>query len=471
MSRYFLFFINVFFSIISFSQNLVPNPGFEKMKLCPSWSNMNYQSDHLERFCEGWENVGMIRSLSSGGGGQYYHSCAITNGPPYGSGVPRSYNGFQEAHSGNAYVGLASSGGITECLSHYYGIKLIKKLQIGIKYTLSFYVNLADSSRTSTNNLGILLSTQKLIIPDEIQFGNFSLPNKSHLKCEDVILDKKNWIKIEGFLVADSSYEFLTLGNFYDFQKTKISPASQLLYQNFFVDDVTVEETNKRIETEDKVICRGYSSKLLAMGADDAFYWSSNKRDTLSEMNEFIFSPTQSSFVYLVSSNNIDSIFIQVVDPPIKVVPNNFELCEQSFAEINATQNNAIGYFLNSKETQPIFVLNYPGKYLLETIAGNCKRTDTINLSACESRLFVPNAFTPNNDGLNDEFLAIGIQVYNFNMQIYNRWGLLVFTSNDVKEGWKGIDAPANTYFYQISYYDATGTKSFYKKGVFELLR
>jgi gliding motility-associated-like protein len=52
--------------------------------------------------------------------------------------------------------------------------------------------------------------------------------------------------------------------------------------------------------------------------------------------------------------------------------------------------------------------------------------------------IFVPNAFTPNGDGLNDSFFAKGVGILKFNMQIYDRWGHLLFETNDIDSAWDG---------------------------------
>ena len=52
--------------------------------------------------------------------------------------------------------------------------------------------------------------------------------------------------------------------------------------------------------------------------------------------------------------------------------------------------------------------------------------------------LYVPNAFTPNNDGVNDVFKAEGVNIRGYQMHIYNRWGQLIFTSDDPEEPWLG---------------------------------
>jgi len=65
--------------------------------------------------------------------------------------------------------------------------------------------------------------------------------------------------------------------------------------------------------------------------------------------------------------------------------------------------------------------------------------------------IYVPNSFTPNGDGLNDEFIVKGTHILDFKMQVYNRWGELVFETDDYKNGWdgkfKGSNCPVGVYF------------------------
>jgi gliding motility-associated-like protein len=52
--------------------------------------------------------------------------------------------------------------------------------------------------------------------------------------------------------------------------------------------------------------------------------------------------------------------------------------------------------------------------------------------------MYVPNAFSPNNDGVNDMFFAKGDGFKDFKMTIFDRWGTQVFTTNDIAKGWDG---------------------------------
>jgi gliding motility-associated-like protein len=76
-----------------------------------------------------------------------------------------------------------------------------------------------------------------------------------------------------------------------------------------------------------------------------------------------------------------------------------------------------------------------------------------------EIRFFMPNAFTPNNDGLNDEFKGSGF-LYgfrSFNLTVWNRWGELIFSTTNPEDGWNGKKnnigeyAPDGIYLYEVN--------------------
>ncbi len=78
---------------------------------------------------------------------------------------------------------------------------------------------------------------------------------------------------------------------------------------------------------------------------------------------------------------------------------------------------------------------------------------------------FLPNAFTPNFDDLNDEFVGVGIfdGMRNFQMQIFNRWGEQIFETTDPNIGWNGKKnnsgelSPSGVYVYQASFFNPRG--------------
>ncbi|WP_299454515.1 T9SS type B sorting domain-containing protein [uncultured Microscilla sp.] len=89
-------------------------------------------------------------------------------------------------------------------------------------------------------------------------------------------------------------------------------------------------------------------------------------------------------------------------------------------------------------------------------------------------KIFVPNAFTPNGDGLNDTFEPKAIFVKSFNMTVYNRLGKVVYRSQDITQGWdgnfNGKEATSDVYIYTIEMTDLLGN-DFKTKGTFTLIR
>jgi gliding motility-associated-like protein len=87
-----------------------------------------------------------------------------------------------------------------------------------------------------------------------------------------------------------------------------------------------------------------------------------------------------------------------------------------------------------------------------------CEVIDTVNVYV-GGIIFLPNAFTPDNDGKNDVYFAKGYNIENFEMNIFDRWGNLVFKSNDIMQGWDGTingqPAPMGVYQVTVFYTDA----------------
>jgi gliding motility-associated-like protein len=85
-------------------------------------------------------------------------------------------------------------------------------------------------------------------------------------------------------------------------------------------------------------------------------------------------------------------------------------------------------------------------------------------------------AFSPNDDGNNDTFAAKGRFIVTYNLEIYDRWGNVIFESNDIDTGWNGTGtdgvtpAPPGNYGFKIFGLDPAGQK-FEKVGSITLVR
>lgn len=105
-----------------------------------------------------------------------------------------------------------------------------------------------------------------------------------------------------------------------------------------------------------------------------------------------------------------------------------------------------------------------------------CRDTASVvlNIAVNETDVFIPNAFTPNNDGKNDIFKVYGTSISEIDMKIYNQWGNFVFETKDNTLGWNGTQngkhQPVGVYMYIIKI-RLNNEDSFIKKGSVTLIR
>ncbi|MES2559428.1 MAG: gliding motility-associated C-terminal domain-containing protein [Bacteroidota bacterium] len=116
-------------------------------------------------------------------------------------------------------------------------------------------------------------------------------------------------------------------------------------------------------------------------------------------------------------------------------------------------------YQWSDLSTEPTLNANRDGMYWVEVTNTCGSASDTINVLTieCVCSIFVPNAFTPNTDWVNDIFAPrLNCPTLDYIFQIYDRWGQLIFKSNDPAQGWDGklerqITGPEN-FFWIVSY-------------------
>lgn len=107
----------------------------------------------------------------------------------------------------------------------------------------------------------------------------------------------------------------------------------------------------------------------------------------------------------------------------------------------------------------------------------NCSVRDSVivTVKQCGERLFVPTAFTPNNDGLNDRFSAyVDGALGSYRLNVFNRWGEVVFSTTDQRRSWDGYwknkQQPAGVYIWQCEY-QFNGSVKKIEKGTVALIR
>ncbi|MFH2143484.1 MAG: T9SS type A sorting domain-containing protein [Bacteroidota bacterium] len=224
-------------SLITYAQNLVPNPSFEEYSVCPD------NGSQLERAVD-W----FVYYISP----DYYNRCANFSS---GFSIPENWTGHQCANIGNGYIGIYTY------ISHPNTLfreiifsELNDTLTIGTKYFISFRAVLSDLSICSNNNIGILFTTSN----DSTQY---LLNNFSHINSVSIISDKNNWVTISDSFIADSAYKYIFIGNFFDNLSTDTILYSGLYcYSYYYIDDVCV--------SEDSLTCIDISSEIIDFNTD-----------------------------------------------------------------------------------------------------------------------------------------------------------------------------------------------------------
>jgi gliding motility-associated-like protein len=144
---------------------------------------------------------------------------------------------------------------------------------------------------------------------------------------------------------------------------------------------------------------------------------------------------------------------------------------------LNAGQGFA-NYLWNNGKTTPVNLITAPGVYSVTGYFSNgCRSLDTIRINdkLCLNDIYMPSAFTPNNDGLNDIFKPVCSKTLKkFRLKIYNRWGTEIFVTTDITKGWNGYyngSLQGDGIFIWICVYQFENEKETIRKGTVFLIK
>lgn len=145
-------------------------------------------------------------------------------------------------------------------------------------------------------------------------------------------------------------------------------------------------------------------------------------------------------------------------------------ICVESAETITLTAdptNVAQGFSWNTGATTNQITVNAPGTYIAQIqFSAGCVVIDSIVVEdVCQAKFFVPTAFSPNNDNVNDNLQIFGKGFFNLDFRVFNRWGELIYFSKSQENTWDGtahgFDVPNGTYVWRATYEDvkSPGTK------------
>jgi gliding motility-associated-like protein len=145
----------------------------------------------------------------------------------------------------------------------------------------------------------------------------------------------------------------------------------------------------------------------------------------------------------------------------------NFTFDSVAYDQIQFNSSNSVdaagtrwwfGDDSTSLEANPLHTYTDTGSYVVRLAVSNgggC--SDTIEKTIIIKPVFkfyVPNAFSPDGDGINEKWFPATTGLTNYTVQVFNRWGQRVFMSSDINEGWdgtnKGKECPSGVYSYTL---------------------
>lgn len=210
------------------TQNLVPNFSFESLEDAPNMWMLN--DTHFHAFMKDWNSPteGSPDIFHNRIKDKFRHTRPNVDMFPY---RPRS--GFVMT----GIKGYGCKSGTMHC-KEYLQVELLKPMEPGKRYSVSFWVNpIATSVRI--NNWGAAFSTGPKRALTALNLGGI-VPS---IYCDTIVYGRKpsDWSRISGAFVADSAYTHLLIGNFFSDEETRAMPVPNgLRYAYYLVDDVTV---------------------------------------------------------------------------------------------------------------------------------------------------------------------------------------------------------------------------------------
>jgi gliding motility-associated-like protein len=204
----------------------------------------------------------------------------------------------------------------------------------------------------------------------------------------------------------------------------------------------------------DSILCYG-QTKTIGIPPEPGLFYLWNTNDTLPRLT------IQQTGKYTLTVSNqycSDSATINITAKGLIRInlPTDTVFCFDDLKTLLLDVGDEFTNYLwkpTGERTSSIYA-TMPQKYIVQVKdSSNCDGGgSTLVSETCPEFVFVPNAFTPNGDGLNDVFLPQTRNLSYYQLSIVNRWGEIVFTTKNPQQGWDGKDAQADVYVVLINY-------------------
>jgi gliding motility-associated-like protein len=436
-------------------QNLISNGSFESHFTCPN-------STGQVSLAAPWSNL-----AGHEGSADYFHQCATISELS----VPQNKWGFEEAATGNAYVGLSLIYSNLNDFREYIATPLNAPMAAGVSHSVSFKYALADSSSWTTRNLGLYFSKTS-----NIPTNGWNPVNASpQFKLPDEPTNKTGWTEVTFEYTASGGEVFLVIGNFSNDLNTPTTTLGNFEFSGCYIylDDFEIVPCTYLNLGPDTAICAGATLTLFANDPNATYQWQDN-----STGNTFLVDQPGTYWVEVISvcATIRDSITIALHTPPVVDLGTDTLFCQGTSLRLDVAQEN-VTYHWQDNSAASGYTIRETGRYWV-MVEGPCDVVgDTVDVVVkdCNCDVFVPNVFTPNADGVNDTVIPrINCPLVNYTFVVFNRWGTAVFETDSPEIEWDGfIDQTAlatGVYPYYMKFKSTEGFEGV-RSGSITLLR
>ncbi len=327
----------------------------------------------------------------------------------------------------------------------------INAISVSPIVTTTYYLQITDQCQNDTTDSIVVIISKPIydIFDDTICIGD-----TAKIYVTDSMNNVYHWQ-----YNSTSSYfiePVLSFDKYFSFTATDTLGCS--VYDSAFVKVNSLPLVNISNDTS---ICNGQKATLRVYG-NYSFLWSNGVNQSVN-----IVSPNvDTSYNVIITDSNLCKnqaiVNVNVVQVPVaEIISPHDSICLGNTVTLSAVGGNE--YLWNNGYSYPdINVTPMSSTIYTVTVSNTLFNTKCSDIASFEldvhkcNFFYFPNAFTPNGDGLNDDFGVVGefgaIDYYEF--YIYNRWGKLVFASKDPFQKWNGkfngIDSPIGVYSYYV---------------------
>ena len=464
--KWLLVWLVTFLPGMAAGQNLIPNGSFESYRNCPHLDNLLTEATP-------WYNPNRATP-------DFYHQCFQTGQmslPPHsGQGIARIF--------------------FDQDWAEYLGVRLTKPLNANECYYFEMYIATDTPNKYLTETLGAYLSTDSITSKTT---GLLNLRPQILDNLSKNSLVRLQWQRLSGFVTAKGGEQYITIGSFYkdpsflgfyylfiddvslvpinlelgkdttlcsrkntrlldattpgatDYRWNDGSTQPTLLVTRpgkYSVTAITVCKTLKDSITinyaldfdlgVDTTLCSNQTLVLTVPPADKATYrWQDG-----SPQNTYTIRQEGQYSIRVVQANCVatDSIQVRYIRAPQLELGPDRELCG---AELFTIKPSVVdGEFAWADQIAGVERTVSSSGVFRASVRNDCATvTDSIliNYTACDCILYAPTSFTPNDDGLNDVFLAFGCgDITITSLAIFNRWGEIIFQTSTSPFQWNG---------------------------------